>query len=219
MNILNQFLESHSKKFGAATVGEDHKINFGYSNIKIVKVLDAAKGCFIVCYDRLTSYGEIGFNAELWTSNRVKRCKTFRYSNEQSRLKNVRRMIEIEQRHAVRIAEASASRKAQVRGLEVGDMLSAVWGYDQTNYNYYQVTKLVGNKMVEVREVAQMIESTEYMQGNCVPVSGDYIGEPKKRVANNGGVKINSSIHASIMEYTEVAGTRIYSAGHFTSYH
>jgi hypothetical protein len=218
MNILNQFLESHGKKYGAATVSAEHKSDFGYSDIKIIKVSNAAKGCFIVCYDRVTSYGEFPF-VELWTSTRVKSCKTYRYSNDQSRLKNVRRMIEVEQRHAVRIAEASASRKAQVRGLEVGDMLSAVWGYDQTNYNYYQVTKLVGTKTVEVREVEQMIESTEYMQGNCVPVSGEYIGETIKRVATNGAVKINSSIHASKMEYTLVAGTRIYSAGHFTSYH
>ena len=38
-------------------------------------------------------------------------------------------------------------------GVQVGDMFSMSWGYDQTNVDFFQVIKLVGNSSVRVREV------------------------------------------------------------------
>ena len=38
-------------------------------------------------------------------------------------------------------------------GVQVGDIFSASWGYDQTNVDFFQVIKLVGNCSVRVREV------------------------------------------------------------------
>lgn len=39
-------------------------------------------------------------------------------------------------------------------GIEVGDIFKAVWGYDDTNTNFFQVVKLCGAESVRVREVA-----------------------------------------------------------------
>lgn len=45
--------------------------------------------------------------------------------------------------------------------LEVGDILTSSWGYDQTNVDFYQVERLAGKTMVEVREIAaQMVDSS-----------------------------------------------------------
>lgn len=39
-------------------------------------------------------------------------------------------------------------------GVKVGDIFKAVWGYDDTNTNFFQVVKLCGAESVRVREVA-----------------------------------------------------------------
>jgi hypothetical protein len=38
-------------------------------------------------------------------------------------------------------------------GVKVGDLFAASWGYEQTNYDFFQVIKLVGDSSVRVREV------------------------------------------------------------------
>lgn len=46
-------------------------------------------------------------------------------------------------------------------GVEVGDIFSASWGYDQTNVNFFQVIALAGKSSVRVREVyLPMIEES-----------------------------------------------------------
>ena len=51
--------------------------------------------------------------------------------------------------------------KKNVYGVEVGDIFSASWGYEQTNNNFFQVVALIGEKSVRVREVHPTIISRE----------------------------------------------------------
>lgn len=53
------------------------------------------------------------------------------------------------------------SEKKNIYGVEVGDIFSASWGYEQTNNNFFQVVALVGEKSVRVREVNPPIVSRE----------------------------------------------------------
>jgi len=89
-------------------------------------------------------------------------------------------------------AKAKAERLAAPRDLEVGDVLMASWGYDQTNIDYYEVTKLIGKCMVEMREIAAESEETGFMSGRCVPKPGAFIEgkEPIRGMARNGSVKV-----------------------------
>ena len=43
--------------------------------------------------------------------------------------------------------------KANKFGVQVGDIFSCSWGYDQTNVDFFQVLKLCGEKSVRVRQV------------------------------------------------------------------
>jgi len=131
-------------------------------------------------------------------------------------------------------ASAHAERKAKARAekiekrkaphaLQLGDILRASWGYEQTNIDYYQVTRLVGSMTVEVREIAQQREETEYMQGRCVPAPGEFIGEAKRyRVSDYGkrdSIKVASYAHATKVEpVADIAGTKIYPDSHWTAY-
>ncbi len=92
-----------------------------------------------------------------------------------------------------RVAERKA-KLAKPHGLKVGDVLSGSWGYDQTNVEFWEVTKLVGKRMVEIRELACESVETGYMQGNAVPLPGNYTAKEARRlmVNENDSVKLFS---------------------------
>lgn len=115
-------------------------------------------------------------------------------------------------------AEWKAKRN-QASKLAVGDILRSSWGYDQTNIEYWEVTAVIGSHTVEVREIAQEREETEYMQGKCIPVPGQYIGEPKRcRVKHGDSVKVHNCADAYKVEPTIIAGCKVWSASHWTAY-
>ena len=51
-------------------------------------------------------------------------------------------------------------------GVKVGDLFRAVWGYEQTNNDFFQVLELVGETFVRVRQVEpEMLASKRYSSG------------------------------------------------------
>jgi len=143
----------------------------------------------------------------------------YRYRNEAERAARLDRLFE----GAVSSAEYKAKRKADriaaPRGLEVGDVLVSSWGYDQTNVDYYEVTKLVGDKMVEIRMIGAESEETGWLRGRCVPAPGKYIGEPMVKVAKNGVVKVREFASAYKMEPVKNdAGAKVYSSNYWSAY-
>lgn len=104
------------------------------------------------------------------------------------------------------LADRKAARKAELAKpqdeLTVGDVLRSTWGYDQTNVDYYEVTRLIGKRMVEIREIGATSEDTGYLTGRSVPVPGAYLKDEaplRKIVSPTGSVKIASYAWASKM--------------------
>jgi hypothetical protein len=95
--------------------------------------------------------------------------------------------------------KAEAQRKAQEfrQNLKVGDILTASWGYEQTNIEFYEVLRIKGG-MVTVRELMHASRETGFMSGECVPIPGRYLErEPElTRRIGPGYVKINDCITA-----------------------
>ena len=126
------------------------------------------------------------------------------------------------QRQTDRRAEKAAKRAAGHK-LKAGDVLRCSWGYDQTNIDYYEVTRLIGARMVEIRKIGaeSVNDGGLSMTGDCVPRPGHYIGEPmRKAVSDYDGqsVRIASYAHASKIEPREVAGVKLYPVDHWTAY-
>jgi len=123
---------------------------------------------------------------------------------------------------AINVASKAAraeERKASGRGLEVGDVLVSSWGYDQTNIDYYEVTRLIGEKQVEIRKIGAEIEETGWLRGRSVPAPGKFIGEPMVKLARNGSVSIASYASASKMTpVAEIAGKKMYESNYWSSY-
>ena len=158
--------------------------------------------------------------ARIYRGNSAKPCASHYFKSEEKRNDFVARWFDNhKQRHESK-ANYKASKKATGRGVEVGDLLRASWGYDQTNIDYYQVTKLIGKTMVEVREIGQMIEHTGDMQGDCAPSKDSFIGEPMRKKAVDGCVKIDSVRRASKMNpVAENNGVKVYRSSSWTAYH
>lgn len=148
--------------------------------------------------------------------------------------------------------EFKAKRRAASAGFEhdvkVGDIFRSSWGYDQTNIDYYQCVRLVGKKMMEVREICEQSEDTGWLQGQSVPAPNhwatepDYSDEGKAYKAEHGyyptkekpafRVLIQGSegsepyfkvasyaIACRMKPVAEVAGVKMYKSSHWTAYH
>lgn len=86
-------------------------------------------------------------------------------------------------------------------GLVEGDILSASWGYDQTNVNFYQIIETKG-KHVILREIGKKVVSGGVGSDKVTPAKGKFIGPPMRRKPTGrkgwgARVKIESSISAS----------------------
>lgn len=90
--------------------------------------------------------------------------------------------------------------------LQIGSILYASWGYDQTNIDFYEVTKLIGRCTLELRELGQQqIPNDSSICGKTKPIPGCYISEPfRKRINIRGSVKINEVIRARIWSGDEL---------------
>ena len=104
-------------------------------------------------------------------------------------------------------AEYKANRNAEQRrphSLKVGDILSTCWGYEQTNREFFQVTKVVSDSMVELREVAQNTNyDSQYMSGTCTAIKDCFLDKAptlRKRATADNRVRIDQSRGASLWD-------------------
>ncbi len=132
---------------------------------------------------------------------------------------NEKRMVEFIKDYSTKMDARTERRQPVERALEVGDILRASWGYDQTNIDYYKVLKLVGKTQVDVIEIGMMSEATGSMQGMCIPDDTQTKGDVMRRKADGDRVKICDVFSAYKMEPTIIAGAKLYKASNWSSYH
>lgn len=94
-----------------------------------------------------------------------------------------------------KVAEFNAEQKSKrtaPHSLVVGDILHTSWGYDQTNNDYFQVTALIGARMIEVREIGASYKEQGYMCGHSTPIAGSFKGVPMRKMVNGNRIKVAS---------------------------
>lgn len=75
-----------------------------------------------------------------------------------------------------------------------GDVFVSSWGYEQTNVDYYEVTRTT-DKSIWVRPIRSTVVTTlGSMSGTVAPVPGDYIGAEfrRRRPERGNGFSVNS---------------------------
>lgn len=96
-------------------------------------------------------------------------------------------------------AARSAERSAWTNPLTAGAILYTSWGYDQTNVEFFAVTRVSGRR-TWVREIAAEYEATGFMSGRTWPAipiryTGDETRHTAQPCGRDGGasIKINES--------------------------
>jgi len=139
------------------------------------------------------------------------------YRSEGERANSVTRYFESRRAHDARIAKNRADDKAAGPGLVVGDIVNTCWGYDQTNREFFEVVGVSG-KMVTLREIACAATETGGPQERVAPQSGAFKGEPIRRLARNGRVRIDDVRSAGKWNTAIVAGVPVGPALSITGY-
>lgn len=62
-------------------------------------------------------------------------------------------------------AKAKSAPKANKYGVQIGDLFSASWGYEQTQTDFFQVVELCGASSVRVREVCPTVTNRQAVSG------------------------------------------------------
>lgn len=117
-------------------------------------------------------------------------------------------------------AETPADPTATNARYDVGTVFDVMWGYEQTNYNFYQVVAKKGKTMLVVREIkAHQDYDGEAMAGLCWPMVDAFKDEKtfNVRVAKDGYLKIDGR-YASPTKFDEVNGKKVYQKLRFTTY-
>ena len=115
-----------------------------------------------------------------------------RYGNEERRTEHVKQWMDGIAEHEQWKRDQKSKRQSFDHTLEVGDILYSSWGYDQTNIDFYEVTRTM-KKSVDIRKLAQTQEHTGFMSGTTEPVKGSYTGEKMlKRVGPGNTISIYS---------------------------
>lgn len=65
-------------------------------------------------------------------------------------------------------------------GITAGDIFYTSWGYEQTNTEFYQVTR-ASEASVWLREIARDKTTTGFMCGEVLPRPGEFVGEEFRR--------------------------------------
>lgn len=184
----------------------------------------ANKSGSAVVYVYTTMSGKLG--AVGYIGKAKKPALYFTYRDAGRRNVSVVQFLRSAEENALYVGKKKAEKAARLSQpqefLKVGDVLSASWGYDQTNIDYYQVTAVVGKRMVEICEIVSETQETGWLQGKCVPAVGNFAKDAKpmrKLVDENGGVRIASYARATKVEQVMVSGVAVgYKPSSWTAY-
>lgn len=126
------------------------------------------------------------------------------YRDETRRAQHVAELFANRRAYVARTSERKSERKAFVHNVQVGDIFTTCWGYDQTNREAFEVIAVQG-KMATLREIA-MASETSGPSDRVVPQSGAFLsprydgddqGLPIRRLIQQG---YNGSAHIKICQ-------------------
>lgn len=155
-------------------------------------ILEHTNGSALYAYET----GGILYAMAFW-GTAAKPFLHYRYRTEDARnlaIQNFKASIE---QTVARRQKAQADKKAQPNTLKAGDILHTSWGYDQTNVDFYAVTRVSG-KRVYARRIAADYEATGHMSGRAWPAMPiRFTGEETMHTSHGSSLTIDGH-HASL---------------------
>jgi len=95
--------------------------------------------------------------------------------------------------------------QSQPHNFKVGEILYDSWGYDQTNIDFYQITR-ISKGCIWIREInLESVKDTSYDSDQVIPCKNKFIGEEKKKRVVRTSWKpegyISSDISGTLSQY------------------
>jgi hypothetical protein len=85
--------------------------------------------------------------------------------------------------------------KAYVNTAKVGDIYVSSWGYDQTNVDFYKITKVM-KKMVEYVQIDKSV-TPDYLTAEKATAGDKVISKPSRALMGKNGFSVSSFQYAS----------------------
>lgn len=134
---------------------------------------------------------------------------TYRFRDERERRKYIQDYFgKCKQAQELKIERAAArikKKKEFFASIKEGDIFVDSWGYDQTNVDYYVVTKKL-KASIKIKQVGKNVEYGESGSDKVTPnkdshyVGRDGIGEEMTKIPQDGYIKINGYRHAVLWD-------------------
>lgn len=102
-------------------------------------------------------------------------------------------------------------------GIKPGDVWRTIWGYDQTNVDFYEVTRVTKTMVTLVRLDRLTCYDPRTMQGLAKPIPGRHVGAPIRRKVKRG---YDGEPYADLASYSMAPTARPYHGEvlHFSDY-
>jgi hypothetical protein len=138
--------------------------------------------------------------ASVLASFKARKINYYHFDNVEQVTKYFERLVTRAKRVLERGAERRAGMKADkekfLAQLRPGVILTASWGYEQTNVEFFEVLEVKGSK-VKIQELGHVtVEGSEKSWASCdvMPDLECKIGEVLEKTVASAGIKINSSV-------------------------
>ena len=118
------------------------------------------------------------------------------FNSEASRQKQIDDTVAARRRLFEHKQKQQEERRSFRHGFQLGDILVASWGYDQTNVDFYQVTD-AGEKEIVLRAIGSKVVREERGADYVMPVPDKFIGPELRRRPTAYGVKVTDVSRAS----------------------
>ena len=166
-------------------------------------------------------WGQIGkqFRLAVFSGRKIKPRTDYYFQSLEMLQERIEFLVTVETRDM----EYTAERVPDNSNVEVGDVFSASYGYEQTNVSYYQVTKKIGKTMIELTQIrgeAVQEETLSSMSGYKRPCVNQFVEGTEKRVkiSKNGECSISQCATARPLAFTVVDGQKVYESQYYSTY-
>lgn len=122
---------------------------------------------------------------EVFKPKAIKPYARYKFANPANREAFIDKEVGKAFQHEETVLAKRTERAGFRHGYKVGDLLVSSWGYDQTNIEFYQVTKTT-EKQVTVFEIGQIpvgVSDGYGQAGRVKPRKGDFKGGPRTMTA------------------------------------
>jgi hypothetical protein len=141
--------------------------------------------------------GRVMYNLLAFVAKQNKPAINAYYMNAASRDRELDELVEGRRSYLQRKQEEAQKKKEFQHGVNVGDIFYTSWGYDQTNVDFYQVTKVMG-KAVEIRKIQGKVDHGDAFSQYVVALPNHFIGgePPLKKIPQMQGNSVSIKIES-----------------------